>query len=83
MERYSSADLLGSDPVHNAGVLREALGGRGTSAQRDAIAANAGATLFITGAAPDFKAGTVRALEVLQSGAALELLQRYADFTQH
>ena len=82
VERHSSEDLLGSDPAHNAGVLREALGGRGTAAQRDAIAANAGATLFITDAVPDFKAGTARALEVLTSGAALDLLERYAAFTQ-
>ena len=83
VERHGSAELLGSDPLHNAGVLREVLGGYGTPAQRDAIAANAGATLFITDAAPDLKAGTARALEVLKSGAALELLERYAAFTQH
>jgi anthranilate phosphoribosyltransferase len=80
--RHDSAALLGTDPVSNAATLREVLGGRGTPAQRDAVAANAGATLFVTGATPGLNTGVEHALEVLRSGAALEKLEGYAGFTR-
>jgi anthranilate phosphoribosyltransferase len=79
---YQSAELLGSDPSSNAATVRAVLGGGGTNAQRDAVAANAGATLYITNAASSLNAGVERALEVLKSGAALEKLEGYATFTQ-
>jgi anthranilate phosphoribosyltransferase len=80
--RHQSVELLGGEPAENAKTVRAVLGGDGTDAQRDAVAVNAGATLYITDAAPSIQAGTARALEVLRSGAALELLDRYAAFTR-
>ena len=82
LARYESRDLSGSDPQSNAVVVRGVLGGAGTSAQRDAVAANAGATLYIAGASSSLRDGVQRALEVLESGAALKLLEEYARFTQ-
>jgi anthranilate phosphoribosyltransferase len=78
---YESQELLGSDPQSNAVVVRAVLGGGGTPAQRDAVAANAGATLYIAGAAPNLRDGVLRALEVQASGAGLDLLERLAAFT--
>jgi anthranilate phosphoribosyltransferase len=80
--RHPSAELLGGDPAENAKTVRAVLSGGGTDAQRDAVAVNAGATLYITDQVGSIRDGTARALEVLRSGAALGLLERYAAFTQ-
>ena len=70
------------DAVANAAVTRAILGGRVQDARRDVVALCAGAALYLAGRAPDLRAGVAEALEVLQSGAGLETLERYAAFTQ-
>jgi anthranilate phosphoribosyltransferase len=80
--RYEATSLAGGDPSENAVITREILAGRGSSAQRDVTALNAGAALFTAGAASSLEAGVQRALEVLVSGDALRKLEAYAKFTQ-
>jgi anthranilate phosphoribosyltransferase len=79
---YGASSLAGGDPTENAAITREILAGRGSDAQRDVTALNAGAALFTAGAAPSLGAGVARALEVLASGAALQKLETYARFTR-
>jgi anthranilate phosphoribosyltransferase len=74
--------LLGAEAAHNAHIVQAVLSGGGTAAQRDAVAANAGAALYIASAAATLEAGVVVALEVLRSGAALEKLTQLAKFSQ-
>jgi anthranilate phosphoribosyltransferase len=80
---YEASSLAGGDPSENAVITREILAGRGSSAQRDVTALNAGAALFTAGAATSLEAGVQRALEILTSGAGLRKLEAYAAFTQH
>jgi anthranilate phosphoribosyltransferase len=79
---HDASSLAGGDPTENAGITREILSGRGSSAQRDVTALNAGAALFTAGAATSLEAGVQRALEVLASGLGLQKLEAYARFTQ-
>ncbi len=81
LEQHDAAALLGSDPASNAKIVRDVLGGGGTYAQRDAVAANAGAALYVAGEASDLKSGVGHALKVLKSGAALEKLEALVQFT--
>jgi anthranilate phosphoribosyltransferase len=81
--RYESSSLAGGDPSENAVITREILAGRGSRAQRDVTALNAGAALFTAGAASSLETGVQQALEILASGQALKKLEAYAAFTQH
>ncbi|HEX2863109.1 MAG TPA: anthranilate phosphoribosyltransferase [Deinococcales bacterium] len=80
--RHPAAALTGGDAAENGQITRNILGGRGTPAQRDVVALNAGAALYTAGAAPDLPAGVRLAGEVLASAAALETLENYARFTR-
>jgi len=81
--RSVPADLLGGDPAHNAGVVREFLAGR-PGPVRDTALLNAGAALAAEvgvagpdGLAPALAEGYQRAAEALDSGAAADLLDRW------
>ncbi len=82
LEVHSSTALLGADAQTNAAIVKAVLGGRGTIAQRQAVAANTGAALYIADASNSLEQGVQRALEILASGAALEKLEALAKFTQ-
>lgn len=80
--RHPREALAGGDAADNAALLRRVLEGAGTPAQRDFVAANAGAALVVGGAAPDLKAGVTRALELVTTGAAATALDRLVTVSQ-
>ena len=81
-------DLRGGDADHNAVVAREVLGGGGSPAARAAVELNAAAALVAaqgTTREPvtdQLRPALARAHEVLASGAALTLLERWAEVSQ-
>jgi anthranilate phosphoribosyltransferase len=81
LERHDSASLLGGSPSENATTVRAVLGGGGTGAQRDAVAANAGGAMYAagTGTLPE---AVHLAREILNSGSALTKLEAYVKFSQ-
>jgi anthranilate phosphoribosyltransferase len=82
LEPHAPEALLGADAAHNAQIVRAVLAGAGTAAQRDAVAANAGAALYIADAAPSLEAGVALALEFLKAGAALEKLEQLVKLSR-
>ncbi|GAB3571586.1 anthranilate phosphoribosyltransferase [Amycolatopsis endophytica] len=82
--RATAEDLRGGDPAVNAEVVRELVAGK-PGPVRDAVllnaagalAAHAGLTESLTG---DLSAGLARAAEAVDSGAAADLLARWAAF---
>ncbi len=65
-------------------LIRAAMGGDDSDRARRArelIALNAGAALHVAGLADDLRAGVRQALELLESGAALNRLERLASLT--
>ena len=82
LDRHPAAAIVGGDAADNAEITRQVLSGRGSAAQRDVVALNAGAALYTAGVTPSLSAGVTRAREVLAGGAALETLEAYARFTQ-
>jgi anthranilate phosphoribosyltransferase len=74
--------LKGGDLLENAEILTAVLQGKGTIAQQEAVALNAGLALQVAGLVPaqDWRSGVDRAKEVLASGAAWDKLQALVTF---
>jgi anthranilate phosphoribosyltransferase len=68
-------EIAGGSPEANAATVHEVLSGQ-AGAARDISVLNAGAAIFVSGAAPDLAAGVRRAIEAVDSGAARETLER-------
>jgi anthranilate phosphoribosyltransferase len=78
----SGADVLaGGDPADNARRIREILGGTPGPAH-DVVVLNAGAAIWISGAATDLSDGISRAVRSITSGAAVDRLSVFCAATQ-
>jgi anthranilate phosphoribosyltransferase len=71
------ADLHGGDAATNAARVRAVLTGE-TGAARDVVLLNAGAALFVAGAAPGVREGIAQAAEAIDAGRARQTLARMA-----
>ncbi|MBK8480700.1 MAG: anthranilate phosphoribosyltransferase [Proteobacteria bacterium] len=74
--------LRGGDAADNALWLSEVLAGRALRAQREVVALNAGALLWISGRAAELRQGVAQALAGLAGGGAAERLARWAALSQ-
>lgn len=74
--RCTKEDLQGGTPEENAKITREILNGA-KGPKRDAVLLNAGASLFIGGKAESFSEGIKLAAEIIDSGKALETLEKF------
>jgi anthranilate phosphoribosyltransferase len=81
LEESDPAGLAGGTPDENARIALTVLGGGGPPAARNAVLMTAGAALYVAGLAPDLKAATVRAREVLTSGGATAVLETLRRIT--
>jgi len=77
-ERCSKADLLGGTPEENAAITRAILSGE-KGHKRNAVLMNAGAALYIGGKADSMADGIKLAAELIDSGKALETLEKVID----
>ncbi len=73
--------LRGGDAPRNAEIIRSVLGAE-QGAARVAVLLNAAAALCVAGVASDPRAATERAVEAVDSGAAMATLERWAQFTR-
>lgn len=76
LERCSKADLVGGTPAENAQITLNILHGE-QGAKRNAVLLNAGASLYLGGAAPSFEDGVYLAGQLIDSGKAMTTLQRF------
>jgi len=75
LERARPADLEGGDAGASAAIIRAVLGGE-RGPRRDSVLANAGAAIYVSGAADSIATGVERAAEAIDSGAAVAALER-------
>jgi anthranilate phosphoribosyltransferase len=75
IKRATKAELVGGDAAHNALALRSVLGGT-TGAYRDIVLMNTSAALLIAGKASDMVSGIALAVHLIDSGAALNTLNK-------
>ena len=76
--RCRKEDLAGGTPAENAAITRAVLSGE-KGPRRDAVLMNAGAARYIGGKAEDMAAGIRLAAEIIDSGKALETLDRMIE----
>ena len=69
-------DLKGGSPEENAQITRDILSGKEKGPKRDAILMNAGAALYIGGVVDSMAEGVKKAAEILDSGKAIETLEK-------
>jgi anthranilate phosphoribosyltransferase len=81
LQRASLSELAGGDRKENARITLAILNGE-RGPRRDAILLNAGAGLYAANAVPTIADGVQIASDVIDSGEALEALNRLVTFTQ-
>lgn len=74
-KRCTKEDLKGGTPEENAKITRDILGGA-KGHKRNAVLMNAGAALYIGGKVETLKDGIALAAEIIDSGKALETLDK-------
>lgn len=79
-ERCTKDDLKGGTPEENAKITREILGGA-KGHKRNAVLMNAGAALYIGGKAETLKDGIALAAKIIDSGKALETLDKLIEIS--
>ena len=77
-ERCTKEDLKGGTPEENTKIVRDILGGQ-KGYKRNAVLMNAGASLYIGGKVDSMKEGIELAAEIIDSGKALETLDKLIE----
>lgn len=78
--RCSKEDLKGGSPAENAEITRGILKGD-KGPRREAVLMNAGAALYIGGQAGSMKEGIELAAQLIDSGKALETLEKFVEIS--
>ncbi len=78
LERCTRDDLKGGTPEENAAITRAILSGE-KGHKRDAVLMNAGAALYIGGKADSMKDGVGLAADILDSGKAIDVLEKLIE----
>ena len=77
-ERCTKDDLKGGTPAENAEITKSILKGE-KCFKRNAVLMNAGAALYIGGKADSFADGITLAAEIIDSGKAMETLEKFIE----
>ena len=80
-ERATKADLLGGTPEENAKITEAVLKGGGTQAQKNAVALNAGACIYVAKDGINLKEAVKEAEQVMASGKGFDILQGFIKTT--
>ena len=78
--RCTKEELKGGTPAENAQITRDVLNGE-KGPKRNAVLMNAGASLYIYGKAESLKEGIELAAEIIDSGKALETLEKFIEIS--
>ncbi|WP_028862206.1 anthranilate phosphoribosyltransferase [Psychromonas aquimarina] len=82
VEHYPVEAIFGGVPQENKVIIEQILQGKGTDAQQAAVAVNVSALLVLNGKADNFKQGAEMALNMMQTGKPLQLVQQLAEQSQ-
>lgn len=80
LARHTKDELRGGDAAYNAKALRDMLGGA-AGAYRDTVLMNAGAGLVVAGKATTLGDGIAAAAQAIDSGRALQVLDRLVEIS--
>ncbi len=79
LERGTKAEIVGGSPAENAQITRGILDGSITGAKRNIVLMNAGCALYAGKAAGSIAEGVKLAAELIDSGKALQTLEKVAE----
>lgn len=82
VQQHPLEAVRGGDARENARIARAVLGGKSNGARRDIVAANAGAALYVSGAAKTMRKGVALSMEAIASGRALEKLNQLVSVSK-
>ncbi|MDE5862275.1 MAG: anthranilate phosphoribosyltransferase [Ruminococcus sp.] len=82
-ERCTKDDLKGGTPSENAEITRKILSGEIRGHKRNAVLLNAGASIYIGGKADTMADGIKLAGEIIDSGKALETLEKLIEVSNN
>jgi anthranilate phosphoribosyltransferase len=80
LKRHTKDELRGGDAAYNAKAMRDMLGGA-AGAYRDTVLMNAGAGLVVAGKATTLADGMEAAAQAIDSGRALQVLDRLVEIS--
>jgi anthranilate phosphoribosyltransferase len=80
LERADAEQLRGGTPEQNADIARSVLDGE-PGPRRSLVVVNAGAALLVAGVVDSFEEGVRRAEQTIDSGAALDTMERFVEHT--
>lgn len=80
-ERVSKCELAGGTPQENAEITKSILNGGGTQAQKNAVALNAGACIYVEHDGISLAEGIRKAEEIMKSGKANDILEGFIKTT--
>jgi len=75
-KRFSLEEVRGGDIDENARIMKDVLSGKGTEAQNEFAAMNAGMALLAADAVRSFEEGEEKARDILKSGAGRKKLEQ-------
>ena len=75
------AQIKGGSANDNAQIIQDILSGKDTSAKRDILILNAAAALYVGKKADSIKEGVTLAQSLIDSGAAYDTVQKFAEYT--
>ena len=78
-ERCEKSDLLGGTPAENAEITRNILNGTLKGHKRNAVLLNAGSAIYIGGKADSIAEGVKIAGQLIDSGKAVETLDKFIE----
>ncbi len=76
------ADLVGGFAEENAQITKDILEGKEQGAKRNTVLLNAGAGLYVAGKAASIKEGIALAAELIDSGKALETMNKFVELSK-
>ena len=79
--KCDKSELVGGTPEENAEITRAILKGEDRGSKRSAVLMNAGAAIYVGGKAESFAEGVKKAAELIDSGAALEVLSNFVKMS--
>lgn len=77
LKRGRKEDIVGGTPQENAQLTKDILAGKEHGTKRNIVLLNAGAAIYVGGAAPTIADGVKKAAEMIDSGAAYKKMEEY------
>jgi anthranilate phosphoribosyltransferase len=81
LARGTKDEIVGGTPEENAETTRKILSGEITGTKRNVVLLNAGCAIYVAGKADSIEDGIKKAAEMIDSGKALETLNKFVELS--